>query len=444
MAEEVEKSIIADTVVGTAGYQRDRTDTVFRSSPKKAVTGPDVAGVNDEAIEEAIAEWLSKDVASWVIPNEQPVSFTPKSPTLSRYGEAPLMDEHEVQDLVHKYNMSLKKADEELDKKARLLQEKQASFIIAEANYVLAFREPYDKMMAMDYRQREDKRRHQVIAHKAVEAHEEVEHLQDEVAKLEDKKGFWKRNRDSLMGTLSQYALKQIEIEEAIEEHAYAEDDSYWGEAVISHSQDLEGGTADKARIVVIENSVYRGTLVPFQSDYVGGIDGYKAVAAKRICDYLPFESDDIFVPPAVVKYVEGRKMVLQQQVRFGDMTDEWENTSMDCLRDAALFDLVIGNMNRHSGNAVAIGDTLYLIDNYRSFPLMGEEDEAYSCIIDGIGETSLSDFHRDCMTKLLSNFDVLSAELVELLNEGQIIAIRGRIERLVRHNKYRVVGNYL
>ena len=163
--------------------------------------------------------------------------------------------------------------------------------------------------------------------------------------------------------------------------------------------------------------------------------------AAYLISRFLGFD----FVPPTVIKVVNGEEGSLQEfvedaqvgsEVRDGDVLNEE-------MSKLAIFDSLIDNLDRHSGNYLVKGGRIFAIDHGYTFQSManleyGEmsEDHIPADLADKLRRFSSlqeqQDILRDLLGELLGS-DIVDAFMKRVVSFGESI----RPDNTFDHNKF-------
>lgn len=145
-------------------------------------------------------------------------------------------------------------------------------------------------------------------------------------------------------------------------------------------------------------------------------------------------------VPPCVVREVNGRmgSFALERAGKTGnrsfDLAPEW--------RDAAFFDALIGQQDRHYGNWLMAGDRLTLIDHGYAFAKPGNYCN-WSMLLDQrvASAPTLTYQERAGLDRLLASPDLLGLE--QTLPADRVVALRDRAGRMRSTGRVLNRGDY-
>ena len=150
--------------------------------------------------------------------------------------------------------------------------------------------------------------------------------------------------------------------------------------------------------------------------------------AAWRLASQMGPPWSDI-VPPVVIREVNGEvgSFALQRPGKENDR-DPWRAGEW---REAAFFDCLIGQQDRHGGNYLVAGDRLSLIDHGYTFALPGNVQNASVLVWKRLSkDPSLTYSERDALQRLVSSPDLMGMEKV--LQPARAQALRARAEKML------------
>lgn len=132
-------------------------------------------------------------------------------------------------------------------------------------------------------------------------------------------------------------------------------------------------------------------------------------------------------VPPVVIRDLAGEtgSLALERPGRTGrhdvQTTAEW--------REAAFFDCLLGQQDRHAHNYLVAGDRITLIDHGYTFARPGDYRNASHLVARRVaeGETALTYQERDALQRLLGSPDLMG--LGKVLQPARAAALRRRAE---------------
>lgn len=145
-------------------------------------------------------------------------------------------------------------------------------------------------------------------------------------------------------------------------------------------------------------------------------------------------------VPPCVVREVNGQMGSLaversgRNMMRGFDAVPEW--------REAAFFDALIGQQDRHPGNYLISGDRMTLIDHGYAFARPGDMCN-WSFIAGKRAATDpvLTHQERGVLDRLVASRDLFG--LAGVLEPERAQAVRSRAERMLSSNRVLAGGDY-
>ena len=260
----------------------------------------------------------------------------------------------------------------------------------------------------------------------------EIDGLSKEI-KYEDFKGFIlkkeiiKRDRE---GNLNDY--------EGISAEDLDDSQRLISNSKVTQSSNLGGGI-NVTEIIELENGK-KAVFKPLRGEVAGvgsTIKGplyLKEVAAYKVSKMLGFD----YVPPTTVKYI-GNDIGSAQEFVENAKHLRLGNLHPDIIKDCALFDQVIGNVDRHGGNALQKNDTPVLIDHGFSFP----DDPTvmpYSIFmkeIDHPDDSGLSDRHNDLLTNFYKNKKEHAQKLRPYLRKREIAGMFVRVNDMLENRSY-------
>lgn len=162
-----------------------------------------------------------------------------------------------------------------------------------------------------------------------------------------------------------------------------------------------------------------------------------KERAAYIVDRFLGFD----FVPPTVVRVINGEEGSLQQFVRDAKTGSEidWKDFSHISIEEIVklmLFDFLITNMDRHRGNYLMTKDKIIAIDNSQSFERRWLDKSGFREKVFGV---SIPQKLRDSIlsfTQWQEGANVLRGLLSELLTEAETANFFRRLEGVVQMAK--------
>lgn len=150
-------------------------------------------------------------------------------------------------------------------------------------------------------------------------------------------------------------------------------------------------------------------------------------VAAWRLASQMGSPWSEI-VPPVVVREFDGRigSFALERPGKIGNRAP-WEGE----WREAAFYDSLIGQQDRHPHNYLVAGDRITLIDHGFTFARDGDIKN-HSWLVDHRRDVAptLSYQEREVLARLTSSPDLLG--LAKLLQPDRAAAMRQRAERML------------
>lgn len=156
--------------------------------------------------------------------------------------------------------------------------------------------------------------------------------------------------------------------------------------------------------------------------------------AAWRLASQLGPPWSDI-VPPVVIRELNGEvgSFALQRPGKEKDR-DPWRSGEW---REAAFFDCLIGQQDRHGGNYLVAGDRLSLIDHGYTFAKPGDTQNASILVWNRVHkDPALTYSERDALQRLVSSPDLMGMENV--LQPARAQALRARAERMLAESVMR------
>ncbi|MGL5824988.1 MAG: hypothetical protein ACRCYU_09255 [Nocardioides sp.] len=134
-------------------------------------------------------------------------------------------------------------------------------------------------------------------------------------------------------------------------------------------------------------------------------------------------------VPPVVIREINGElgSFALQRPGKGQDL-DPWRTGEW---REAAFFDSLIGQQDRHGGNYLIAGDRLSLIDHGYTFARPGDRQNASTLVWSRVMRVpALTYQERDALQRLVSSPDLMG--MAKVLQPGRALALRARAERML------------
>lgn len=203
----------------------------------------------------------------------------------------------------------------------------------------------------------------------------------------------------------------------------------------VARSGAPRAGTNETVRIE-LDNGV-TGYFKPFSGerrDLATGFgqdshqQGVHEAAAWRLASQMGPPWSEI-VPPVVVRNVRGEmgSFALERPGRTGN----YDLESLGEWREAAFFDCLIGQQDRHPANYLAAGDRITLIDHGYSFACPGDVQNWSH--ISGTrlrNDPALSYHERQVLQRLTSSPDLLGLE--KILQPARAAALRDRADRML------------
>jgi hypothetical protein len=195
------------------------------------------------------------------------------------------------------------------------------------------------------------------------------------------------------------------------------------------------GGT-NTTRRVELDNGVV-GYFKPFGGEDKRLESGFGQESAQqslheaaswRLASQLGPPWSDI-VAPVVIREINGElgSFALQRPGREWDR-DPWRSGEW---REAAFFDCLIGQQDRHGGNYLVAGDRLSLIDHGYTFARPGDYQNASVLVWNRVSkDPALTYAERDALQRLVSSPDLMGMERV--LQPSRARALRARAGRML------------
>lgn len=251
-----------------------------------------------------------------------------------------------------------------------------------------------------------------------------------EVAKEELASAMSSDDRELTKKLIERYGLSKEILKT---EKFFNEDEQILGEREVVSFGNLKGGANESSFVNLLDDG--SGVFKPVK----GEVDLRKAVekgtfyrrerAAYLVDNFLEFG----LVPPTVIKESEGTVGSIQRFIpdaKAGIELVEPEKDIKEQLKVLWVFDCLVYNSDRHSGNWIVSKNKVYAIDNGLCFgdDYLRSADKFFDI-----------DFSPDIINKL-ENFssdaekqDKLKELLIELLPEKEVDAFFKRFERLVK-----------
>lgn len=195
----------------------------------------------------------------------------------------------------------------------------------------------------------------------------------------------------------------------------------------VTDSQIVTFANGDRAVFKPPLNTVIRGNIP------VGG-DIFREAAAWELAKLTKMTD---LVPPTILRTINGKRGSLQAFVKGAkvahDVADARKFDGEKDLRRSAIFDLMVGNTDRHAGNWMITESSgkLALIDNGLAFPNQKRVHNLRSGLVNAARRLSITDADRQVWKAARPK---LAARLRAVgLDDDAIHGIDGRIEYLLR-----------
>ncbi|MFQ5788338.1 MAG: hypothetical protein ACE5H1_10220 [Thermodesulfobacteriota bacterium] len=173
-----------------------------------------------------------------------------------------------------------------------------------------------------------------------------------------------------------------------------------------------------------------------------------REVAAYQFAKILDFGH---MVPRTMIREHQGQLGSVQEFIKDADkLKDTYElidqmdkdkdyiPSSARQLYDAALFDILIGNGDRHIGNVLSKDEELILIDHGYSFPNQLSPSRFFSEFYDRVYPSKhLLPEHKDILNHLVSHENHIYSNLYQFLSEDEIDAVIQRAQVLLKYDSY-------
>ena len=199
------------------------------------------------------------------------------------------------------------------------------------------------------------------------------------------------------------------------------------------------GGGVNVTEIIELENGK-KAVFKPLRGEVTGETSSIKGpfylkeVAAYKVSKILGFD----YVPSTTVKYIENNVGSAQEFVENAKRLN-LANLHPEIIEDCALFDQVIGNIDRHGGNALSKDGKPVLIDHGYSFP-DDPNIKPWSIFVKQITNhesIKLSDKHIDLLTNFYKNKKEHAQKLRPYLRKREIAGIFVRINEMLENRSY-------
>jgi hypothetical protein len=210
------------------------------------------------------------------------------------------------------------------------------------------------------------------------------------------------------------------------------------------------GGGINVTEMIVLED----GTQAYFKPEFGENKNGFpiegtlyqREVAAYQVAKFIGIES----VPVTAVKNIGGMLGSAQKRVdnpgafQYRKYSPDDEVKMRKQTEDAGFFDLVIGNMDRHPGNALMDGEhNLWLIDHGMSFPTTPDPFQLRSIFVHDLDISEgkeISKRHHEMLDKMLRADDFKNL-LTDLFPEQPdvIKSVFRRVKRMKTTDRYNV-----
>jgi hypothetical protein len=149
-------------------------------------------------------------------------------------------------------------------------------------------------------------------------------------------------------------------------------------------------------------------------------------------------------VPPCVIRVVDGRMGSLAQGVP-GDPGDPTSPAIRAAAHDAAFFDCLIGQQDRHLGNLLVddSASNLHLIDHGFTFARAGDQVNASMLLLFRIqrGEAALKDHEKRALKNVLKSRDLF--DLAHVIGPERHQALKSRAARMLAYGRLLPHGEF-
>ena len=150
-------------------------------------------------------------------------------------------------------------------------------------------------------------------------------------------------------------------------------------------------------------------------------------------------------VPPTITRKIDGDVGSVQEFIEGATpgfiYNPEKLNTKQ--LRDAAFFDVLIGNTDRHSGNFLIKDDKIILIDHGFAFPSVDSPEEFKSIFVRSLiwiqKEGYLDPDHTYKLEDMLLHANEYQKHLSQFLSTKEIHGVFDRAGRMLENDSYRI-----
>ena len=145
-------------------------------------------------------------------------------------------------------------------------------------------------------------------------------------------------------------------------------------------------------------------------------------------------------------RFIEAADMMYSWNVRNQEYLNRMNQIPIETLQNCAFFNALIGNEDRHGGNALWKNGQVFLIDHGLAFPNKTTSSDFKSIFINANIRRNgdlLRDDHRELLTHILGSQRKYETILKPLLPQKAIQGIFGRVNEMIRTGKYSMLATW-